>query len=135
MSASKDMLTLMQQIASQTIDAMALSDIVVGEVVSTAPLAIKLEKGLTIPEAGIRLTKNTCLWSVDMTVDHNTENAAGGSGDSAYESHHHGYKGTKTYLVHNELQVGDKVYLLRESGGQHYVALDRVYNPNRGCSD
>lgn len=135
MDNGKLLLGLIQAIVSQTIEATTPADIVIGEVVSTEPLAIRLERGLILPAEAIRLTKNTCLWSVDMTVSHKTDPAAGGSGDSAYESHVHGYSGTKTYLVHNELKVGDKVYLLRESGGQNFIALDRVYNPNRGCSD
>ena len=131
----KTLLSLLQGIVMQTVEAMTPADVVIGEVISTSPLSIKLEKGLVIPAEGIRLTKNTCLWSVDMTVSHHTDPAAGGSGDAEYASHTHGYSGTKTYLVHNELKVGDKVYLLREAGGQYFIAMDRVYNPNRGCSD
>ena len=41
-------------------------------------------------------------------------------------THTHGYVGRKTYLVHNALVKGDKVILLRVSGGQRFVVLDRV---------
>lgn len=133
--SGKTLLGLIQSVVSQTVEAMTPADIVIGEVISTSPLAIRLEKGLVIPAEGIRLTKNTSLWSVDMTVDHKTDPASGGSGYAEYAPHVHGYSGTKTYLVHNELVVGDKVYLLREAGGQYFIALDRVYNPDRGCSD
>lgn len=111
------------------------SGVEIGLVVAVNPLEIELENKLALPADFFLLTKNTCEWSVDMTVDHNTELAAGGSGDAQYESHKHGYKGRKTYLVHNGLAVGDKVILLREQGGQRYVVLDKVYNPERGCSD
>lgn len=129
------LLNLIKTIASQTNEASVPADIVIGEVTQVNPLVIQLESKLPIPESNILLTKNTSLWSVDMTVNHNTEDASGGSGDAAYAPHHHGYKGTKTYLVHNELAVGDKVILLRESGGQRFIALDRVHNPDRGCND
>ena len=45
----------------------------------------------------------------------------------------HEYKGRKKYLVHNQLVMGDKVIMLKETGGQRYIALDRWYNPNRGA--
>ena len=71
---------------------------------------------------------------MEMSVDHVTENRAGGGGMAEYESHNHEYKGRKKYLVHNQLVMGDKVIMLKETGGQRYIALDRWYNPNRGCT-
>lgn len=129
------MIGLFRDLISQTNDSQVMSDIELGEVVAISPLQIRLDPQTVLPAECIVLTKNTSEWSVDMTVDHNTEDASGGSGDSAYAPHHHGYKGRKTYLVHNGLVVGDKVILLRESGGQRYIALDRYYNPDRGCID
>lgn len=111
-----------------------LSDIEIGEVTSVSPLAIQLEDKVTIYEDSIILTKNTCEWTMEMSVDHVTENRAGGGGYAEFASHNHDYTGRKLYLVHNQLVVGDKVILLRESGGQRYIALDRYYNPNRGCT-
>lgn len=131
----KRLVGLFKDIVLSVMAASVQSDIVIGEVVSAAPLVIELESKMKIPESNIVLTKNTCEWSVDMTVDHHTENAAGGGGYAEYASHSHGYKGRKTYLVHNQLAVGDKVILIQESGGQRYIALDKWYNPNRGCSD
>lgn len=113
----------------------SLTDIEIGEVVSENPLIIQTEDKIPISQDSIILTKNTCLHSIDMEVDHLTENRAGGGGYAEFASHNHGYFGRKTYLVHNELKIGDKVILLRESGGQRYIALDRYYNPNRGCKD
>ena len=62
----------------------------------------------------------------DMTVDHLTENASGGSGDSAYASHNHAYKGRKKFLIHNDLVVGEHVLLLSMQGGQKFIVVDRV---------
>ena len=109
-------------------------EVIVGEVVSVSPLAIKIDPNLTIPEGNIILTKNTCEWTVEMSVDHVTENRAGGGGLAEYASHNHDYTGRKKFLVHNQLVMGDKVIMLKETGGQRYIALDRWYNPNRGCT-
>lgn len=106
----------------------------VGVVVSESPLQIALDSTLIIPEERIMLTKNTCEWTMEMSVDHVTENRAGGGGDAEFASHNHDYKGRKKYLVHNQLKKDDLVWLFQETGGQRYIAIDRVYNPNEGCT-
>lgn len=129
------LIELIKQIVMETNAAAVMADVVIGEVIATGPLRVRIENKYVLESDDIVLTKNTSDWSVDMTVDHQTEDAAGGSGYAEYASHHHGYAGRKTYLVHNALAVGDKVILLRESGGQRFIAIDRYDNPNRGCSD
>lgn len=124
----------MKGIVVNTISDLDVSDILVGEVTGVDPLAITVDQKITIPESNILLTKNTCEHTIEMSVDHITEDASGGSGDAAYAPHHHVYVGRKKFLVHNGLVLGDKVILLRESGGQRYIALDRWYNPDRGCT-
>lgn len=123
-----------KEIASTVISNGEPMEVIVGEVVSVSPLAIKIDPKLTVPEENIILTKNTCEWTMEMRVDHVTENRAGGGGMAEYASHNHEYKGRKKYLVHNQLVMGDKVIMLKETGGQRYIALDRWYNPNRGCT-
>lgn len=123
-----------KEIASTVISNGEPMEVIVGEVVSVSPLAIKIDPKLTLPEENIILTKNTSEWTMEMSVDHVTENRAGGGGMAEYASHNHEYKGRKKYLVHNQLVMGDKVIMLKETGGQRYIALDRWYNPNRGCT-
>lgn len=130
-----NLVKLIKQIVMETNAAAVLADVIIGEVMATSPLQIRIENKYVLESDDIVLTKNTSDWSVDMTVDHQTEDAAGGSGYAEYDSHHHGYAGRKTYLVHNGLAVGDKVILLRESGGQRFIAIDRCDNPDRGCGD
>lgn len=125
---------IIKEIASTVIQNGEPMEIIVGEVVSASPLEIKIDPKLTIPEENIVLTKNTSEWTMEMSVDHVTENRSGGGGYAEFASHNHEYKGRKKYLVHNQLVVGDKVIMLKETGGQRYIALDRWYNPNRGCT-
>jgi len=126
---------LIKQIVLSVIGSYTPSDVEIGEVISDSPLVIELESKIQITGDNIVLTKNTTDWTMEMTVDHLTENRSGGGGYAEYASHNHEYKGRKKYLVHNRLLIGDKVILLKESGGQRYVALDRWYNPDRGCDD
>lgn len=125
---------IIKEIASTAIQNGEPMEVIVGEVVSASPLEIKIDPKLTIPEENIVLTKNTSEWTMEMSVDHVTENRSGGGGYAEFASHNHEYKGRKKYLIHNQLVVGDKVIMLKETGGQRYIALDRWYNPNRGCT-
>lgn len=127
-------LNLFKEIATNTIDSAVPVSILIGSVTQVNPLVISLGANLPIPEERIILTKNTCEWTMEMSVDHITENRSGGGGYAEFASHNHEYKGRKKYLVHNQLQVGDKVLLIQETGGQRYIALDRLYNPNVGCT-
>lgn len=121
-------------LVTDTMNAYVMSDIVIGEVISTSPYQIQVDPKIIIPESNLVFTKNTTDWTAEISVDHVTENRAGGVGAEEYQSHNHDYVGRKKFLIHNSLKVGDKAILIQESGGQRYVVLDRWYNPNRGCT-
>lgn len=87
----------MKGIVVNTLSDLDMSDILVGEVTGVDPLAITVDQKITIPESNILLTKNTCEHTIEMSVDHITEDASGGSGDAAYAPHHHGYVGRKNF--------------------------------------
>jgi len=97
-----------------------------GKVTSTSPLKIQVDQKKTLTKAQLILTRNVTDYKVKMTVDHLTENRSGGSGEAAYASHNHGYKGKKEFIVHNALELGEKVILIQVQGGQKYVVVDRV---------
>lgn len=125
---------LIKNMAVNAVDATVPVTILTGKVISEAPLQIALDSKMIIPEERIKLTKNTSDWTAEISVDHITENRAGGGGYALFESHNHEYKGRKKFLIHNALKVGDEVWLIRETGGQRFIAMDRVYNPNTGCT-
>ena len=121
-------------LVTDTMNAYVMSDIVIGEVISTSPYQIQVDPKIIIPETNLVFTNKTTDWTSEIRVDHVTENRAGGVGAAEYQSHNHDYVGRKKFLIHNSLKVGDKVILIQESGGQRYIVLDRWYNPNRGCT-
>ena len=102
------------------------SGIYFGTVISPSPLKISVEQKMTLTEKQLVLTTLVQDFSVNMTVDHTTENKSGGSGDSSFASHNHDYKGTKSFRVHLGLKAGEKVMLIRVQGGQKYIVLDRI---------
>lgn len=133
-STYSQLVDTIKQIAVESVGATEPLEVIIGEVVGVDPLEIKIDPKIVLQEGNIVLTKNTTEWTMEMSVDHVTENRSGGGGYAEFASHNHEYKGRKKYLVHNQLVMGDKVILLKETGGQRYIALDRWYNPNRGCT-
>nr|WP_300926108.1 HU family DNA-binding protein [Turicimonas muris] len=82
-----------------------------GQVISASPLKIQVDQKTILTEKMLILTRNVTDFEVDMSVSHITENRAGGSGDPAFASHNHDYKGRKKFKVHNALVKGDEVVL------------------------
>lgn len=123
---SLDLLEIIKQAGIEAMEASKPVKVMFGEVKSVKPLMIMVEQKLPLTEEFLILTYAVKDHWRDMTVDHLTENASGGSGDSAYASHNHAYKGRKKFLIHNDLEVGEHVLLLSMQGGQKFIVLDRV---------
>lgn len=117
---------VVKRAAVDAVEASRPVNVLFGTVLSEAPLQIKVSQKITLTEKMLVLTRNVTDFTVMETVDHVTENASGGSGDAAYESHAHPYVGKKPFLIHNALKTGEKVVLIRLQGGQKFLVLDRV---------
>lgn len=109
-----------------SIDATKPMNLAFGEVRSTSPLRVLVDQKLELTEEFLVLTRNVMDYDLEMTVNHQTEFSAGGSGDASYASHSHGYTGRKVFRIHNALVTGDIVMMLRDNGGQRYVIIDKV---------
>lgn len=118
----------MRQIAAQTVAAGKPSDYIIGVVENISPLIIRIEQKETITSEFLLLTDLVRDHEVDIEVNHVTENRAGGSGDPAFASHNHDYTGRKKVKICNGLSVGESVILIRQSGGQEYIVLSRIFN-------
>lgn len=125
---------LIKQMAKGQYEASKPVAVMIGKVVSVSPLKIQLDQKITLTESFLILTKAVVDYSVDMTVNHNTETH---THDHRYtddnsqrttepHTHSHAYVGTKIFTIHNKLKAGDHVILLRVQGGQRYVVLDIV---------
>lgn len=120
-----DVLSIMKRTSKGVQDSAKPCDIVYGTVISTSPLKVKVDQKLTLEAEQLKLTRAVMDHEVEMTVDHQTETATGGSGDSAFESHLHNYKGRKKFIIHNSLKQNDKVTMIRAHGGQQYLIIDK----------
>ena len=117
---------VVKRAAVEAVDQSKPVHLLFGEVISTSPLKIQVDQKSIYTEKMLILTRNVTDYEVDMTVSHTTLTRAGGSGDPAFESHDHEYKGKKKFLVHNALTVGDWVVLGRVQGGKRFVVFDRI---------
>ena len=103
-----------------------------GYVTSTSPLEITVDQKKILTKAQLILTDAVRDYAVEMTTlpdFHETEEISGGAGDASFAPHKHRYQGKKKWMVHNALQMGEKVILLRCDGGQQFVVLDRWEAP------
>ena len=125
---SNQLMNALQKLAYNTYQAGKPADYILGVVETVNPLVIRLDAKETITEEFLVLTDAVRDYDVDITVNHTTENAAGGSGYAEYASHNHGYRGRKRITVHNGLTPGESVVMLRQLGGQEYLVISRIFN-------
>lgn len=120
------LLKLIKRAAIDAVEAGKPVRVYYGKVTKEKPLEINVEQKMTLSEAQLVLTKAVTDHYVDIEVNHLTEQRAGGSGDPAFASHDHEYKGRKKIMIYNGLKTGEKVLLVRSQEGQKFVVWDRV---------
>ena len=131
---TSELLRLVKQAAVEAVRADAPMGRYYGVVISTSPLKIQVDQKKILGEAQLILTDNVRDFNVVLSTiegegsiegPHYTELESGGSGYAEYAAHRHRYQGRKKWRVHNALEMGEKVILLRCDGGQQYIVLDR----------
>lgn len=120
MHNANDLVRLMKQAAVEAVETGSPSGLYFGTVESVSPIAVRVEPKKVLGAAQLVLSTLVQDFDVEMTVDHETEDAEGP------QTHKHPYKGRKVFTVHLGLKAGEKVLLVREQGGQKYVVFDRV---------
>lgn len=106
-------------LAQQVNDAGKPADLRYGTVTKISPLEIHITSTFILPKE--------LLIVPEHLTDHEVKISTSGYGwvtDSA-DGHTHGINQTRTVKVYNALKVGDRVALMRESGGRKYFILDR----------
>lgn len=122
---SLDMTAFLESVKRAAVEAVLAGKpfaFVTGKVTSTSPLKVRVDQKLELTEAQLILTNAVRDFTVNMTVEHETEETSG----AAFASHKHAYTGLKSYRVHLALKEGEHVIMLRTDGGQKFIILDRV---------
>ena len=99
-----------------------------GEVISKTPLKINVEQKMILGENQLILTRNVTDYMTTVTVQWTTEEGVlSPDGETADTPLHvHDIAGTKNFLMHNALEVGDEVIILRQQEGQKFIVADRI---------
>ena len=98
-----------------------------GEVISKSPLAINVEQKMLLGEKQLILTRNVTDYMTTVTVQWTAENSVPPDGETAAApAHTHNIVGTKNFLMHNALEKGDRVILIRQQEGQKFIVVDRI---------
>ncbi|WP_373325617.1 DUF2577 domain-containing protein [Sporomusa paucivorans] len=125
--SDKDVFSLIKKAALTAVDAGYPCNWIAGTVETISPLTIRTEQQELLDTEYLWLTDAVRDYEVDIEVSHVTETRAGGSGDAAFASHDHDYKGRKRITVCNGLHVGEKVFMVQKKGGQAFIVLGRVF--------
>ncbi len=130
-----DFVRALKQTTTEAVEAGKPSAVLFGVVKRSSPLEIVVEQKMTLTSAQLVLCRNVTEHEIQMTVDHQTQehshthqitDSYTGGGSASEETHHHDYLGRKKVLVHNDLEPGEEVVLLRVQGGQKFLVVDRV---------
>lgn len=123
MPDATELMNTVKRAAVAAVEASKPVGVCFGTVISISPMKIRIDPKLELGKKQLVLTRSVTDYTVEMTVDHMTEDAT-----VLNTVHDHAYTGTKSFLVRNSLKVGEEVALLRMQGGQKYLVLDRVVN-------
>lgn len=122
---------LVESMKKAALEAMENSDpsrIMYGKVIQASPLQIQVNVKLILQAEQLVLTRNVTDYTVNVSAStgyggsHKHEDSLGGE-TSSNGSHSHSISSIK---ILNALKVGEEVILIRQSGGQEYIVLDRV---------
>ena len=129
------MIDIMKRASMDAVDNAQLCDLRFGTVTSTSPLKVQITNQFTLPADLLivpqHLTTHTVSVGVNWETSEDTHSHAAtdseGGGCSVHDdTHSHNVSGTKKMTIYNSLKTGDKVALLRKTGGQAYYILDRI---------
>lgn len=137
------LIDIMKRAAIDAEEAGQPCDLRTGTVKTVSPLSIQVSSQLILPESLLIVPEKLTDYTMKVTFDWNTEyvpdhthsySGSDSRGDSHSDitdpanKHLHQIVSnkTKTITIHNALQVGDKVVLIRKRGGQFFYILDRI---------
>lgn len=123
-----DLLEYVKRAALEAVDASAPCEIKFGVVQSVSPLRIGVEQRLVLSESMLilpkRLTDHTIKISGGNVRDFYYLSDNFGETDEVQPPHVHAV-GEMEIVVHNSLEIGDEVILIRQRGGQKFLIFDR----------
>lgn len=84
-----------------------------GKVETVGPLSVRIDQKLVLPEKALILTDAVRDHDIDMTIQ-----GVSIDGEASIS-------GKTTVTIHNALQIGESVLLIRKQGGQQFLIIGR----------
>jgi len=140
-----ELLNTIKQAATEAVEAGSPVNVCFGKVTSASPLQILVDQKMTLTPSQLILARNVTEYTTMVTVQwtsekenenhkHQLKNISTDDGakivsaytENQYSKHTHDVEGTKQMTIHNALEQGEEVIMLRMQGGQKYIVLDRI---------
>lgn len=122
MADCNEFIKAVRQISKETTKAEGPVEISFGKILSASPLRVLVDQKMTLGPTQLVLTRNVTDYEipVSMTSQNFTLEEEGLESTSLVSAE------KQTILVHNALEAGEEVVLLRMQGAQKYIIIDRV---------
>lgn len=98
------LIDIIKRASMNAMDDNQMCDLRFGTVISVSPLKVQITNQFTIPSSLLIVPEHLTNYEVTIKIDEES----------------------KSITVYSTLKVGDKVALLRKTGGQSYFILDRI---------
>lgn len=128
-----DLVDSMKKAALDAVENSKPTALMFGTVTNDDPLEITVEQRLTLTMDQLILTRNVTDftvpisqgWSTGYALEKHHHTCPEGTTSDVNLAHSHGIIADEV-TVHNALEYGESVILIRQEGGQKFVVLDRV---------
>ncbi len=146
MADANEFVKTIKAAAAEAVESGKPVNVFFGEVQAVNPLKINVEQKLLLGESQLVLTRNVTDFDIMVTMNWETGDATeegrshtlegldsrgGGTSQTPPETtlkHNHSLSGQKQITIHNSLEVGEEVVLIRQQKGQKYFVVDRIGN-------
>lgn len=143
MANANGLVEAMKRAARDEREASKPVNVLFGEVISKTPLKINVEQKMILNEKQLVLARNVTDFVTMVSINWESENekqehrhdisaqtddgdALNGTTETQSEKHTHIMAGKKQITIHNRLDVGDEVILIRQQEGQKFIVIDRI---------
>ena len=144
MADANGLVEAMKRAAREEREASKPVNVYFGEVVSKSPLKINVEQKMILGESQLILTRNVTDFVTIAAVNWESEkeeqehhhnislptdsgdDSLNGQTEAQSKKHTHTMTGQKQITIHNGLDNGDEVILIRQQEGQKFIVLDRI---------
>lgn len=135
---STGLIDIIKRSALAAIEAEKPCDIKYGTVIDTNPLKVRITPQFVIPKSMLIVPQHLTdyeievsipreyLWQTNLIQGVNQNYKDIKCEDNTINHSHEILADHHKVKIHNALKVGDKVAMLRQAGGQHFLILDRL---------